>query len=113
MTQDIGQWRTLANTVANLGIGKGKVRPRSGLKGPEGERYSSTLSLTAALYGVGGECHAPAALPPGKRSITPRTGDWVAPRACLDACGKSRLPLGSDPRTVQAVASRYSDYAIP
>jgi hypothetical protein len=30
----------------------------------------STLSLTSALDGVGGQCHAPAALPPGNRSIT-------------------------------------------
>jgi len=28
--------------------------------------YSSTLSLTSALNGVGGQRHAPAALPPGK-----------------------------------------------
>ena len=32
--------------------GKGKVRPRTGHVGPEGEyRYSSTLSLTSALNG--------------------------------------------------------------
>jgi hypothetical protein len=28
--------------------------------------YSSTLSLTSALDGVGGQRHAPVALPPGK-----------------------------------------------
>jgi len=28
--------------------------------------YSFTLYLTWALDGVGGQCHAPAALPPGK-----------------------------------------------
>jgi hypothetical protein len=32
--------------------------------------------------------------------------------AGLYVCGKSRLP-GFDPRTVQPVASRYTDYAIP
>jgi len=31
-----------------------------------GSSYSSTLSLTSALDGVGGKRHAPAALPPGK-----------------------------------------------
>jgi hypothetical protein len=31
--------------------------------------------------------------------------------AGLDRCGKSR-PTGIDPRTVQPVASRYTDYAI-
>ena len=34
---------------------KSKVRPRTGHKGSESEqRYSSTLSLTSALDGVGG-----------------------------------------------------------
>jgi hypothetical protein len=33
--------------------GKGKFRHRTGHKGPEGE-YSSTLSLTSALDGLGG-----------------------------------------------------------
>jgi hypothetical protein len=35
----------------------------------------------------------------------------VGPRAGLDRCVKSRLPPGFDPRTVQPVASRYTDYA--
>ena len=34
-------------------------------------------------------------------------------RASLDRCGKSRPPPpGFDPRTIQSVASRYTDYAI-
>ena len=32
-------------------------------------------------------------------------------RTGLDWCGKSRPPLGFDPRTVQPVGSRYTDYA--
>jgi hypothetical protein len=32
------------------------------------------------------------------------------PRAALDVCGKSRPPPGFDPRTVQPVASRYTDW---
>jgi len=40
--------------------------PKTGHDGPEGEQmYSSTISLTLALDGVGGQRHAPAALPPG------------------------------------------------
>jgi hypothetical protein len=35
-------------------------------------------------------------------------GGWVAPRAVLEVCGKSRLLPGFDPRTVQSVASRYT-----
>jgi len=47
--------------------GKGKVHPRTGHEGQEEEyRYSCTLSLTSALDGVGGQRHAPTALPPGE-----------------------------------------------
>ena len=44
------------------------------------ELYSSTLSLTSALYGVCNLRHASAALPPGKKAITQCTGGWVGPR---------------------------------
>ena len=43
---------------------------------------------------VGGQRHAPAALPPGKRPGTNCIGSWVDPRAGLDGCGKSRPPTG-------------------
>jgi len=59
--------------------------------------------------GVGGQRHAPAALPLGKRPGTHCIGEWVGPRAGPDVCGKSRSPPGFDPRTVQPVASRYTD----
>jgi len=47
---------------------------------------------------------------PRERPDTHCTGGWVGPRADLDRCGKSRPPPGFDPRTVQAVASSYTDY---
>jgi hypothetical protein len=54
-------------TGHSKGKGKGKVPLRTGHEGPQGEqRYSSTLSLTSALDGVGGQRHAPAALTQGK-----------------------------------------------
>jgi len=59
--------------------------------------------------GLGGQRHAPAALPPGKRCVPVCVGGWVGPKPGLDGCGKSRLPTGFDPRTVQPVASRYTD----
>jgi len=40
--------------------------------------------------GVGGQRHALAALPPGKRPGNHCVGGWVGPRAGLDGCGKSR-----------------------
>ena len=39
------------------------------------------------------------------------TGGWVGPRAGLDRCRKSRPPTGFDRRTVQPVASLYTDWA--
>jgi hypothetical protein len=89
---------------------KGKVYPRRGHEGPvEEQSYSSTLSLNSALDSVGGQRHAPAALSPGKKPDIHCTGGWVGPRADLDWCTKSRLPPGFDLRTVQPVASRYTD----
>jgi len=61
---------------------------------------------------VGGKRHAPAALCPGKRPGAHCIGGWVGPTVGLDGCKKSPPP-GFDPRTVQPVASRYTDWAIP
>jgi hypothetical protein len=44
-----------------------------------------------------------------ERPGTHCTGGWVGSRADLDVCEKSRPLPGFDPRTVQAVASRYND----
>jgi len=60
--------------------------------------------------GVDDQRYAPAALP-GERPGTHCTGGWVDPRAGLDGCGKSRPPPAFDPRTVQPIASRYTDWA--
>jgi hypothetical protein len=40
-------------------------------------------------------------------------GGWVGPRAGLNRVRKISPPPGLDPRTVQPVASRYTDWAIP
>ena len=53
--------------------------------------------------GMGGQRHAPAALP-RERPSTHYVGGWVGPTAGLDRCGKSRSQL---------VASHYTDWAIP
>ena len=87
---------------------KGEVHPRIRHEGPEGGfRYSSTLSLTSALGGVGGQRHASAALPPGKTGylLYRRLG---GPRSRSGQVRKiSPLP-GFDPRAVRPVASRYT-----
>jgi hypothetical protein len=43
--------------------------------------------------GVGGQRHAPAALPPGQRPGTHFTGGWVSPRAGLDGA-ENFAPIG-------------------
>jgi hypothetical protein len=44
--------------------------------------------------GVGGQRHALAPLPPGKRPGTHGIGGWGGHRAGLDGYGKSRPPTG-------------------
>ena len=84
-----------------------------GREGPQGkQKYSSTLSLTSALDGVGGRLHATATLPPGEtRYPLHRRLDGVQSQYGL--AQKVSSPPGLDFRTVQLVASRYSNWAIP
>jgi len=62
--------------------------------------------------GVGGQRHAPAALYSRERLGTHCIGGWVDPRAGLDSVRKISPPPVFDPRTVQPVESRYTDWAI-
>ena len=61
---------------------------------------------------MGVQRHAPSALPPGKKPGTHCTEGWVGLRTDVDWCGKTSPTLRFDPRTVQPVASRYTDRAI-
>ena len=91
-----------------MSVGKW-VLPITDHWGPEGEsRYSPTLSWPLHLDGRGW----PRPLYPRERPGIHCTEGWVGPRAGLDGCGKSRPPLGFYPRTVQPVASRYTDWAV-
>ena len=66
--------------------GKGKVHPIAGREGPEGEeRYSSTLSLTLVIDGLGWNV-TPRALYPRERPGTYDIGVWVGPGVDLDEC---------------------------
>ena len=51
----------------------------------------------------------PRPLYPWERPGTHCIESWVDPRAGLDEYGKSRPSPGFNPRTVQPVASRYTD----
>ena len=95
--------------------GKGKVifHPITGHECPElKRRRSSTLSLTSSIDGVGVNATA-RPLYTRERLGTLCLRGWVGPRAGLDRCGISSPPPGLDPRTVQPVASRYTDWDIP
>ena len=61
---------------------------------------------------VDGQCHVPAALPPGmtRYPLYRRLG---RPQGRSEQVLKISPPLGFDSRTVQPVASRYTDYTIP
>jgi hypothetical protein len=63
--------------------------------------------------GVSGQRHAPAALPPGKRPGTHYIGGWFGSQGQSGRVRKISPPPGFDPLTVQPVASRYTDCAIP
>jgi hypothetical protein len=77
-----------------------KFHPRTGHEGPEGEKlYSFTLSLTSALDRVGGQRHAPTALPPGEtRYPLYRRLGW--PQIRSEQVRKILPPPVFDPRTV-------------
>jgi hypothetical protein len=90
------------------------IQPRTGNEGPEGkQRYNSTLSLTSALDEVGFQHQTPAALPPGKKHAAHCKEGWMGPRSLWTGAENLAPPPGFDPRTVQPVASRYTDWAIP
>jgi len=86
------------------------MHPRTGHKGPEGEwKYSSTVTLTSALVGVDGQRHTPAGLLPGKTQY-PLYRRLGGPQGRSGRVGKIYPSPGIDPRTIQPVASRYTDY---
>jgi hypothetical protein len=62
--------------------------------------------------GMCGQRHAPAALPPGKTRY-PLYRKLGGPHGRSGQVGNISPPPGFDPRTVQPVASRYIDWAIP
>ena len=62
--------------------------------------------------GVGGQRHAPAALPPGK-SRYPLYWRLGGPQGRSGRLQKISPAPGFNPRTVQPVASRYTARAIP
>ena len=67
--------------------------------------YSSILSFTSRLDGVGGQSHDLADLPPGK-NLYPFIRGMVGPHGLCGRARKISLPPAFDPLTIQPVASR-------
>ena len=85
---------------------KDKNKGHEGLEGKS--RYSSTLSLTSAIDGVGGQRNAQAALPTGKTRY-PLYRRLGGSQGQSGQVLKILPPPEFDPQTVQVVASRYTD----
>jgi hypothetical protein len=61
--------------------------------------------------GVGGQCQAPAALPPRKARCPCAQAVWALGPGWTDA--ENLAPPGLETSTIEPVASRYTDNAIP
>ena len=64
--------------------------PENAINGKEGSRSIHLLILNRRQTGVGGQVHAPAALPPGKSPGTYCTRGRVSPKAGLNGYGEER-----------------------
>ena len=89
-----------------------QVYPFIGHEDPQGEqRYSSTLFLTSALEGGEGSASRPGrTLPPGKTRY-PFYRRLGGPQGRSGQVRKISPPPGFDPRIIQPVGSRQTDYA--
>jgi hypothetical protein len=93
---------------------KGKVRLTIGHGCPEREyRYSSILSLTSALDGGGWLTPRPGRFTPGKETWYPFYRRLGGPQCRFGRARKISPPPGFDLRTVQPIASRHTDCAVP
>jgi hypothetical protein len=88
-----------------------KVHFRTGNEGPEAHQtHRFTLSLTSTLDAGVLSKPSPGRFIPGKeRPGTHFTGGWVGPQGRSGRVRKIWPLQGFDPRTVQPVASRYTD----
>ena len=96
---------------------KGKVHPCTGTEalyrpyGPQGSRGIALLFLVRGTRRGEGSASCPGrSLPPGKTRY-PLYRRLGGPQGRFGQVRKNSPPLGFDPRTVQPVASRYTDYS--
>ena len=96
-----------------LWLSKGKGHPRRAHEGLKAEwRYSCILFLTLALDGWVVNATPRLLYPRGRDTIhIVQEAGWAPGQVWMGA--EILSPLEFDPRTVQIVPSRYSDYAMP
>jgi hypothetical protein len=89
---------------------KGKVHPVTGHEGPQVEkRYSFTLSLTSELDEGGWPMPRLGRFTPGEETQYQLYRRLTGPQQRSGRVWKISPTLGFDPRTVQPIASRYTD----
>ena len=94
--------RRLDESQGRCGLLKGKGHPRTGHEGLDGEQwYSSTLYLTSALIGVGGQRHAPATLPSEKDPVP-----------ILQEAGWASGPVWTGAKNLTSTGIRSSDRSV-
>ena len=83
------------------------------MKAQRGSRCIALLFLQPQhAMAVGGQCHAPAALPPGKNRY-PLYRRLGGPQGRSGWMRKISPSPGFDPQTIQPVASHYTNCAVP
>ena len=89
----------------------GKIRPETGHEDPEREQsYCCTLSLTSAVDDCGGwSTPCPGRFTPAKGTQYPLCRMHGGPQIRSERVRKISLTAGFDFRTVQPVASPYTD----
>jgi hypothetical protein len=98
------------NVVTNVTVNV-KVTLEQATKAQRGEyRYSSTLSITSALGGVGSQRQAPAALPP-RMTRYPLYRRLGGTQGRSGQVRKILPPPGFDPGTLQPIVSSFTDSA--
>jgi hypothetical protein len=94
-------------------VKKVKVTLEQATKAQRGSRGIALLSLTPALDEGGWSTPRPGRFTPGKETWYPLYRRLGGPQGRSGRVQKLSPPPGFDPWTVQPVASRYTDYAIP
>jgi hypothetical protein len=103
----------LRDSGSHVKFKQGKVHPERGHEGSGVEqRYITTLSLTLALDEVGWLTPHPGCFNPGKETRYPLNTRLGSPLGRSGRVRKISPTPEFDPRTVQPVASRYTDCAL-